>query len=211
MSVTDQVCLGCTQRAAQVNNIIVMEKQRLFSKLISTSTNVKTEEKHPRDIAAWSYDMEGHAQNCVERNCELVHNTIDQLHKSFQTFLDEHQIQLEDLEIMGEMSEACCQIVLKYLYVARIGRPDLLWTVNYVTRSVTTWNHAIFDWHVSSATFITQLTTCSKTPILQEIQQTQHQHQVAFFCVFLDHIRLCQFHGLVRNRQLYPTAALNVK
>ena len=56
VSFTDQVCLGCTQRAAQVNNITVMEK------LISTSTDVKTEEKNPKDIIAWSQHMEGHGQ-----------------------------------------------------------------------------------------------------------------------------------------------------
>ena len=58
----DQVYLGSIQRASQVNNTIAMEKQKLFSKMISTSTDVKTAEKNPKDITAWSYDMEGHAQ-----------------------------------------------------------------------------------------------------------------------------------------------------
>ena len=62
VSFTDQVYLGCTQRAAQVNNRTVMENQKLFSKLISTSTDVKTEEKNPKDITAWSQHMEGHGQ-----------------------------------------------------------------------------------------------------------------------------------------------------
>ena len=43
-----QVYLGCTQRAAQVNSRIVMGKAKLFSKLISTNTNVKTEKKKPQ-------------------------------------------------------------------------------------------------------------------------------------------------------------------
>ena len=62
VSFTDQVCLGCTQRAAQVNNRTVMENQKLYSKLISTSTDVKTEEKNPKDITAGSQHMEGHGQ-----------------------------------------------------------------------------------------------------------------------------------------------------
>ena len=45
VSFTDQVHLGCTQRAAQVNNIHVMDKQKLFSKLTIASADVKTEEK----------------------------------------------------------------------------------------------------------------------------------------------------------------------
>ena len=38
----------------------------------------KSRDKNPKDITVWSYDMEGHAQKCVERNCELVHKTVDQ-------------------------------------------------------------------------------------------------------------------------------------
>ena len=30
-------------------------------------------------ISSWSYDMEGHAQKCVERYCELADNTTRQL------------------------------------------------------------------------------------------------------------------------------------
>ena len=53
----DQVYLGCTQRAAQVNNRIVMRKQMLFSKLISTNTDVKHEEKSFQYMTAWSNDL----------------------------------------------------------------------------------------------------------------------------------------------------------
>ena len=36
----------------------------------------------------------------------------------------------------------CSQIVLKCLYLARIGRPDILWTWNKLARSVTKWTGA---------------------------------------------------------------------
>ena len=55
VSFLDQVHLGCTQRTAQVNTRIVMERQKLFSKLISTYAGC--EEKIPRDITAWSCDI----------------------------------------------------------------------------------------------------------------------------------------------------------
>ena len=42
----------------------------------------------------------------------------------------------------GEVSEVCSHIVLKCLYLARIGRPDILWSVNKLTRSVTRWTQA---------------------------------------------------------------------
>ena len=35
------------------------------------------------------------------------------------------------------MSKVCSQIVLKCLYLARIGRPDILWSVNKFARSIT--------------------------------------------------------------------------
>ena len=120
----------------------LMEKQKLFSKLISTSTDVKTQKKNPKDITSWSYDMKGHAQQCVERCCELAHKTVDQLQNVSTPCLDDHQIKPKDLEIVGELSEVCSQIVSKCLYFTRLGRPDLLWTVRYLGRSVTKWNRA---------------------------------------------------------------------
>ena len=43
---------------------------------------------------------------------------------------------------MGELSKECSQIVLKCLYLARIGRPDILWSVNKFARSITKWTKA---------------------------------------------------------------------
>ena len=49
----------------------------------------------------------------------------------------------EELENKGELSEVCSHIVLKYLYLAQIGRPDdSLWSVNKLARSVTKWTQA---------------------------------------------------------------------
>ena len=43
---------------------------------------------------------------------------------------------------MGESSDVCSQIVWTCLYLARIGRPDILWTVSKLARSVTKWTRA---------------------------------------------------------------------
>ena len=57
--------------------------------------------------------------------------------------LDDHQFKQEELESVGELSEVCSQIVLqKCLYLARIGRLDILWSVNKLARSVTKWTQA---------------------------------------------------------------------
>ena len=66
----------------------------------------------------------------------------EQLYKVSSPGLDDHQIKKEELESVGELSEVCSQLVLKCLYLARIGRPDILWSVNKLARSVTKWTHA---------------------------------------------------------------------
>ena len=43
---------------------------------------------------------------------------------------------------VGELSTVCSQIVLKCLYLARIGRPDILWLVNKLACAVTKWTKA---------------------------------------------------------------------
>ena len=43
------------------------------------------------------------------------------------------------LNLLENCQIACFQIVLKCLYLARIGRPDILWSVNKLARSITKW------------------------------------------------------------------------
>ena len=44
--------------------------------------------------------------------------------------------------MVGELVHVCAQIVFTYLYLARIGRPDLLWSLNILARTATKWNGA---------------------------------------------------------------------
>ena len=46
------------------------------------------------------------------------------------------------MKSVGELSQICSQIVPKCLYLARIGRPDILWSVNKLARSITKWTKA---------------------------------------------------------------------
>ena len=43
---------------------------------------------------------------------------------------------------MVQLTKVCSQMVLKCLYLARIGRPDILWSVNKLARSITNWTKA---------------------------------------------------------------------
>ena len=92
-------------------------------------------------ISSWSYDMEGHAKKCVERYCELANRTTQQLYKVSTPCIDDHQFKEEE-KTVGELSQICSQIVLKCLYLARVGRPDILWSVNKLARSITKWTKA---------------------------------------------------------------------
>ena len=86
--------------------------------------------------------MEGHAKKCVERYCELANKTTQQLYKVSIPCIDDHHFKEEELKSVGELSKVCSQIVLKCLYLARIGRPDILWSVNKLARSITKWTKA---------------------------------------------------------------------
>ena len=79
---------------------------------------------------------------CVERYCELAIKTTQQLYKVTTPCLDDHQFKEEELGSVGELSKVCSQIILKCLYLARIGRPDILWSVNKLARAVTKWTRA---------------------------------------------------------------------
>ena len=46
------------------------------------------------------------------------------------------------MKSVGELSHVCSQIVLKCKYLARIGRPDIPWSVNKLARSITKWTKA---------------------------------------------------------------------
>ena len=69
--------------------------------------------------------------------CELAIKTIEQLYKVSTPCIDDHQFKEEDLKSVGDLSEVCSQIVLKCLYLARTGRPDILWSVNKSSRADT--------------------------------------------------------------------------
>ena len=67
-------------------------------------------------ISSWSDDMESHAKKCVERYCELVNKTTQQLYKVSTPRIDDHHFKKEELKSVGEASKVCSQIVLKCSY-----------------------------------------------------------------------------------------------
>ena len=114
----------------------------MFESRISAGGSEKLPFPQNLRISSWSYDMAGHAKKCVERYCELANKTTQQLYKVSTPCIDDHHFKEEETKSVGELSNTCSQIVLKCLYLARIGRPDILWSVNKLARSITKWTKA---------------------------------------------------------------------
>ena len=140
-SFLDHVYLDCTQRQCEISTDIVDNYRTMFESRISAGRTEKLPFPQNLHISSWSYDMAGHAKKCVERYCELANKTTQQLHKVSTPCIDDHHLK-EEMKSVGELSQVCSQIVLNCLYLARIGRPDILWSVNKLARSITKWTNA---------------------------------------------------------------------
>ena len=91
-----------------------------------------------------------HGRSCKEmlgkilRTCE---KTAEQFYKVATPCMEDHQF-LEGNWSVGELFTNCSQIVLKCLFLARIGRPDILWFVNKLARAVMKWTK-VCDKHLA--------------------------------------------------------------
>ena len=83
--------------------------------------------------------MTGAATQCIERYLELTNQTRKILKKAQTPCIDDHLLPPEDFDTKGQLEKDCSEAVLKALYLARICRPDILWTVNALAREVTRW------------------------------------------------------------------------
>ena len=91
-------------------------------------------------VIAWSYNMQGHAEKCIEGYCDWANQSIDQLCRVCTLCIDDHLFKHEEQETVGDLSKVCSQIVLKCMHLARMGRPDIL--VSKLARAVTKWTRA---------------------------------------------------------------------
>ena len=225
-SFLDHVYLGCTQRQCEVSKDIVDNYRTMFESRISAGRTEKLPYSENLPISSWYYDMEGHAKKCVERYCELANKTTQQLYKVSTPYIDDHHFKEEEEE-MKSVGELCSQIVLKCLYLARIGRLDILWSVNKLARSITKWTKACdkrlnrlicYIHHTCEYKQLPcgkqcqtmQIGTVSKTLILREILRIQNLLRVEH-CAFLEVIHLFQHVGRVRNKLQFRTIQQNLK
>ena len=217
----DNVYLGCSQRLCETSKDIVDNYRNMFESRISAGAKEKlpSSERLGTNISAWSFDMEGQ---------RLANKTTQQLYIVTTPCIDDHQFKEEELGYAGELPNVCLQIVLKCMFLARIGRRDIVWSVNIKARAVTKWTRACdrrlgsFDFsytttQVNLSNIVMRETRhnnadwdCFKTLILPEILKTQNRPQVGF-CVSLAVTRLFPLVGCVRNKPQSHTVRQNLK
>ena len=73
-------------------------------------------------------DMLKHASTLI-----LPTRQFEQLDKVSTLCVDDHQFKKEQLETVGDLPIVCAPIVLECPCLARIGRLDIFWTVNFWT------------------------------------------------------------------------------
>ena len=140
----DNIYFGSNQRESRIIKDIVANYRDVFESKISAGAKEKLPTRasgkpDAETISSWSYDMEGHAKKCVERCCELANKTTQVATPCF----DDHQLKEEEMGSVGELSKLSSQIVLKCLFLARIKRLDILWSVNKLARSITKWTKGL--------------------------------------------------------------------
>ena len=111
-------------------------------KSLTQQQRVNAKGLEPGSIRAYQYEMCGHAEACVDRYLELSKMKVRDLKRVETPCIDDHQLQEADFKTPGKLTSVAARIVLKALYLARIGRPDALWAVNTLAREVTRWTVA---------------------------------------------------------------------
>ena len=167
------------------------------------------------------------ARTCVERYCELANKNVDHLYKVSSPCLDDHHFKKEDFQSVGDLSNVSSQIVLKCLYLTRIGRPDILWSVNKLARTVTKWTQAcgrrlarLISYthhtndnrqycHVGNTVQHSQLGLFQESDLLATLR-IQNQLRVKSY-VSSETEHLSTSVGSVRDKRQYPTVPQSLK
>ena len=89
-SFLDHVYFGCTQDNVKQAKILWTITEPCSNREFQREGTEKLPLPQNIRISSWSCDMEGHAKKCVERYCELVNKTTQQLYKASTPCIDDH-------------------------------------------------------------------------------------------------------------------------
>ena len=142
--------------------------------------------------------------------------------QSINSMHRDHHFKEEEMKSVGELSHVCSQLVLKCLYLERIGRLDILWSVNKFARSITKWTKACDKRLNRLISYIHQI--CEYKQYCH-VENTAKQRRIGMFQDYLEDSKstsggtLCVFgsHTFVprswcaRNKLLFLTVQQNLK
>ena len=108
-SFLDHAYLACTQRQCEISKDTVDNYRTMFESRISAGATEKLPCSENLYISLWSYDMEGHAKKCVERErteiVKVVH-TIPQ-EERIPKRIPEHIVDLLLPQVAGAHHQGC--------------------------------------------------------------------------------------------------------
>ena len=116
-----------------MDNYKSMFESRISSGAVEKLPEAKAPGKlETNTISSWSHDMEGYAI------ANLRINRINNWYEVATPAIDDHHFLRRRKWICWRIASLfCSQIVLTCLHSARIGRTDILWSVNNLARAVT--------------------------------------------------------------------------
>ena len=138
VSYLDHVFLGCTERECKTNETIIERYTKMFGATEKYRDGKSLTQKPCPGPTLWK-DM---LENALSDTVNWQRRKWSKCTQVSSPCLDDHQLKQEELEPVGQWSEVCSQFVFKILYLARTGRPDILWSVKKLARSVTEWTQA---------------------------------------------------------------------
>ena len=143
-SFLDHVYLGCTQRRCKPNEKINRPYNKMFESRFFCCSN--------REITRTEQISRKHFSVVLRRGrtCSKMRGTVLRIGKqdgptiqSFSSLFGRSSNQKKkNRKIKVNCRKFALQTVFKCLYLARIGPPDILWSVNKLARSVTKWTQA---------------------------------------------------------------------
>ena len=141
-STLDHVHLGCTKHECNPNEIIVEQYREMFESricagaLVKQPRSVNITHRRLRSLTTWKATLKKELKDIANWRTkrQSICSKVQALYAVSSPCSDDHHFQKEELGSVGDLSKVCSQSVLKCLYVARIGRLDILFSVNELAR-----------------------------------------------------------------------------
>ena len=171
-SFLDHVYFGCTQECVKSAKILWQTTDK-FDPRISAGAKENCRPGLQGNLMQKQYFLGPTTWKVMQRNAlkDVANLRIKQLRSYTKSQLHAWMtinVKKKKMKSVGELSTVCSQIVLKCLYLACIGRPDISWSVNKLVRAVTKWTkscdrrlHRLIS-YISSHKWISAVLLCRK-------------------------------------------------